>query len=565
MKKLKKSESKPPKPSKNMDKENLRSSLYTPSSQKKISPPRPLYHKEAPPSIIESPSYINLHSRTNSIIDNSYHQEPYHRKNQSVTTGGRSFEKSLCNPIQRRNRSKRINTSIITSGRVKGNTSTKKTLKLKNKSRLSIKKGMGNTLFGKELSSMKGFTSKSNQQAFDGSRRESSITTGSSQSNNLQHSYHPPTNTSSQNYLSQVMNHQTYHHHHNHHQQQQHQQSSLHQESYQNPCQYATISTGNSSPPLGFSQKQQYCSSTYILAEKRDLGEDNGVHQSHHNQYQQQYQQSEEERYNSTHKPLKYQSSKSKKISTKSKKMEKSNLMDRLSRGERVKLSKKEMLQTTKSRYNQLPEVLSQNLLKEKREKSVQRVKNAKEYSKVSNFHSLRATSSISTYSPLPATQRTKQKPEEESFQDLKKIKITKFEYDFEERCKLLYKIKMQTKTSLSKPQIRRERNLPCRSCPKLFYTVRELERHVRSSHLEGLSYTCTTCNYSTKERSTFLGHICKTHFGQVPFCFECDKVLPSPQALDTHLKKVHLWTECPRCSKVVIDPQGLNSHTCTM
>lgn len=64
-------------------------------------------------------------------------------------------------------------------------------------------------------------------------------------------------------------------------------------------------------------------------------------------------------------------------------KNDKSNLLERLARGEKAKVPRKEMLEQTKRRYKKLPEVVQKDIQTLKREASIVRIAKAKEFGEV--------------------------------------------------------------------------------------------------------------------------------------------------------------------------------------
>ena len=81
-----------------------------------------------------------------------------------------------------------------------------------------------------------------------------------------------------------------------------------------------------------------------------------------------------------------------------------------------------------------------------------------------------------------------------------------------------------------------------CKECCKTFNKKGNLKHHIESTHIEGISHTCTFCKKTTRSRHALNVHIQDYHHAKLSFsCEVCSKIGMSKRQFKQHKRSCAL------------------------
>ena len=102
-------------------------------------------------------------------------------------------------------------------------------------------------------------------------------------------------------------------------------------------------------------------------------------------------------------------------------------------------------------------------------------------------------------------------------------------------------------------------------NCHKSYKFLGDLNRHVQSFHVGGVSFECDSCGKTFNKKSNLTVHNNQVHMNVKNYkCNECDKYFGSNQKLDIHIITVHRNEKnfkCDKCGKYFGENSNLQKH----
>ncbi|XP_059155930.1 zinc finger protein Gfi-1-like isoform X8 [Physella acuta] len=90
-----------------------------------------------------------------------------------------------------------------------------------------------------------------------------------------------------------------------------------------------------------------------------------------------------------------------------------------------------------------------------------------------------------------------------------------------------------------------------CFFCPEILPDKAALKAHMSQFHGHSMPFTCTLCGKGYASLSG-LNHHMRLHEGKAYLCPVCDSKFTQKSTMKTHLKGIHMSSQCPECSAIL-------------
>lgn len=88
-----------------------------------------------------------------------------------------------------------------------------------------------------------------------------------------------------------------------------------------------------------------------------------------------------------------------------------------------------------------------------------------------------------------------------------------------------------------------------CEFCAKTYDKKIELKAHIKRNHsTDHQKFQCEICNAVLSNKGSFQTHVNK-HSSELQKCPHCEKISPNPNALNQHIKLLHLIQPTHKCN----------------